>query len=98
MAKSLIIVESPAKTKTLKNFLGSDYPVEASMGHVRDLPEKRLGVDVENDFAPTYQPLTDRGDVLKRLTAAAKGVQDGLSRLRPRPRRARRSPGIWRKR
>jgi DNA topoisomerase-1 len=75
MAKSLIIVESPAKTKTLKNFLGSDYLVEASMGHVRDLPEHRLGVDVKNDFAPTYQPLPDRGDVLERLAKAAKGVK-----------------------
>ena len=75
MAKSLIIVESPAKTKTLKNFLGSDYLVEASMGHVRDLPEHRLGVDVKNDFAPTYQPLSDRGDVLERLASAAKRVK-----------------------
>ncbi len=74
MAKSLIIVESPAKIKTLKNFLGSDYEVEASMGHVRDLPEKKLGVDVENDFVPTYETLKDRADVLKRLTAAAKGA------------------------
>ena len=75
MAKALIIVESPAKTKTLKNFLGSDYLVEASMGHVRDLPEHRLGVDVKKDFAPTYQPLTDRGDVLERLANAAKRVK-----------------------
>jgi len=75
MAKSLIIVESPAKTKTLKNFLGDGYLVEASMGHVRDLPEKRLGVKVDQDFEPTYEPLNDRGDVLKRLTAAAKGAQ-----------------------
>jgi DNA topoisomerase I len=74
MAKALIIVESPAKTKTLKNFLGDNYQIEASMGHVRDLPEKRLGVDVEHDFAPTYEALKDRGDVLKRLTAAAKGA------------------------
>src|SRR5258708_7130004 len=75
MAKSLIIVESPAKTKTLKNFLGSDYQIEASMGHVRDLPEHRMGVDVRNDFKLTYEPLPDRADVLKRLIAAAKGVQ-----------------------
>ena len=74
MAKSLIIVESPAKTKTLKNFLGDDYIIEASMGHVRDLPKMRLGVKVDKDFEPTYEPLADRGDVLKRLTAAAKGV------------------------
>ena len=74
MAKTLIIVESPAKTKTLKNFLGGDYVIEASMGHVRDLPKGKLGVDVDNDFAPTYQAITDRKDVLRRLTAAAKGV------------------------
>jgi DNA topoisomerase-1 len=75
MAKSLIIVESPAKIKTLKNFLGSDYEVEASMGHVRDLPEKKLGVDIDNDFAPTYETTKDRADVMKRLTAASKGAK-----------------------
>ena len=74
MPKSLIIVESPAKTKTLKGFLGKDFAVEASMGHVRDLPSSKLGVDIENDFAPTYEPLKDRKDVLTRLAAAAKGV------------------------
>ena len=74
MAKSLIIVESPAKTKTLKGFLGKDYAVEASMGHVRDLPGSKLGVDVENDFLPTYEPLKDRKDVLGKLAAAAKGA------------------------
>src|SRR5581483_909700 len=74
MAKALIIVESPAKTKTLKNFLGSDYRVEASMGHVRDLPEKKLGVDIEHDFQPTYESIPDRKDVLTKLRAAAKGV------------------------
>src|SRR5690349_20448279 len=74
MAKALIIVESPAKTKTLKSFLGNDYQVEASMGHVRDLPEKQLGVDIDNDFTPTYRSIPDRKDVLQRLTAAAKNV------------------------
>ena len=74
MAKALIIVESPAKTKTLKNFLGSDFQVEASMGHVRDLPEKQLGVDIEHDFAPTYRSIPDRKDVLKKLEAAAKNA------------------------
>jgi DNA topoisomerase-1 len=72
MAKALIIVESPTKTKTLKNFLGSDYRIEASMGHVRDLPEKKLGVDIEHDFTPTYESIPDRKDVLKQLAAAAK--------------------------
>ena len=75
MAKSLIIVESPAKTKTIKGFLGKDYAVEASMGHVRDLPGNKLGVDVENDFLPTYEPLKDRKDVLGKLAAAAKGAE-----------------------
>ncbi len=72
MAKSLIIVESPAKTRTLRNFLGPDYEIEASMGHVRDLPKSKLGVDVENSFAPQYIPIQDRRAVIKKLKAAAK--------------------------
>src|SRR5580658_2475251 len=75
MAKSLIIVESPAKAKTFKNYLGGDYQIEASMGHVRDLPEHRLGVDIEHDFTPTYQPLPDREEVLRKLASAARGAQ-----------------------
>jgi DNA topoisomerase-1 len=74
MGKSLIIVESPAKTKTLKGFLGRDYQVEASMGHVRDLPSSKLGVDVENNFEPSYVPIPDRKDVLKKLGEAARGA------------------------
>ena len=54
MAKDLVIVESPAKARTVGRFLGSGYEVLASMGHVRDLPSKTLGVDVENSFEPTY--------------------------------------------
>lgn len=71
MARSLIIVESPAKTKTLKSILGSDFRIEASMGHVRDLPKKKLGVEIERDFAPQYETIPDRKDVLKKLKAAA---------------------------
>ncbi len=71
MSKSLIIVESPAKTKTLKNFLGSNYVIEASMGHVRDLPKSRLGVNVENSFEPQYVSIPERRDVLKKLKEAA---------------------------
>ncbi|MEN6356786.1 MAG: type I DNA topoisomerase [Armatimonadota bacterium] len=71
MSKSLIIVESPAKTKTLKNFLGPDYTIEASMGHVRDLPKSKLGVDVENKFEPQYVSIPERRDVLKKIKAAA---------------------------
>ncbi|MEI6513807.1 MAG: type I DNA topoisomerase [bacterium] len=70
MGKSLIIVESPAKIKTLKNFLGSDFTIEASMGHVRDLPKKELGVDTEKDFKPTYTALTTRKTVLTKLKQA----------------------------
>ena len=74
MSKSLIIVESPAKTKTLKNFLGAGYIIEASMGHVRDLPKSRLGVDVENDFEPQYVSIPERRDVIKKLKEAAKNA------------------------
>jgi DNA topoisomerase-1 len=70
-AKPLIIVESPAKTKTLKNFLGDEYRVEASMGHVRDLPEKEFGVDLNNGFTPKYDTLPERQEVLKKLAEAA---------------------------
>lgn len=72
MAKSLIIVESPTKTKTLKNFLGNQFVIEASMGHVRDLPTHSLGVDVEHGFAPQYRPIPERREVIKKLQAAAK--------------------------
>jgi DNA topoisomerase-1 len=74
MSKSLIIVESPAKTKTLKGFLGNDYVVEASMGHIRDLPGSKLSVDVDNDFKPSYSIIPERKDVLSKLQAAAKGA------------------------
>jgi DNA topoisomerase-1 len=72
MAKSLIIVESPAKTRTIRQFVGKDYEIEASMGHVRDLPKSKLGVDVEDDFKPHYTTLRDRSAMLKKLGAAAK--------------------------
>ncbi len=65
--KPVIIVESPAKTRTLKKILGNQYLIEASMGHVRDLPKNRLGVNIQNGFQPTYQTLPERREVLKRL-------------------------------
>jgi DNA topoisomerase-1 len=70
----LVIVESPAKAKTIERYLGDGYRVLASYGHVRDLPKRGLGVDLENDFAPRYEPLPDRRDELKRLTDAARGA------------------------
>ena len=75
MSKPLIIVESPAKIRTLKNFLGGKYNIEASMGHVRDLPKKELGVDVEHEFKPTYVSIPDRKTVLSRLKDAAKDAE-----------------------
>jgi len=76
MAKKLIIVESPAKTKTLKSFLGSDYQIEASMGHVRDLPEKKLSIDIEHDFAPTYVIIPERKDIVAKLKTAASNASE----------------------
>lgn len=72
MGKSLIIVESPAKIKTLKKFLGSDFMFESSVGHIRDLPAKEFGIDFDNDFTPTYVPLPEKKDVISRLRRAAK--------------------------
>src|SRR3954453_716214 len=76
MAKSLVVVESPAKAKTINKYLGRDYKVLASMGHVRDLPKSKLGVDVDEGFAPTYEPLLTRKKVLTELRAAAKDATD----------------------
>ncbi len=59
MAKNLVIVESPAKAKTINKYLGTDYRVMASIGHIKDLPSKGLGVDVENNFEPTYEIIPD---------------------------------------
>ena len=70
MAASLIIVESPAKARTLKRFLGDSYDVRASMGHVRDLPEKTLSVDVDAGFKPTYEVVESRRKTLGELKTA----------------------------
>ena len=72
MAKYLVIVESPAKVKTIKKFLGSNYEVMASNGHVRDLPKSQLGVDVEHDYEPKYITIRGKGDILAALRKAAK--------------------------
>ncbi|MEO8509857.1 MAG: type I DNA topoisomerase [Chloroflexota bacterium] len=71
-ANDLVIVESPAKARTIERYLGPGYQVVASFGHVRDLPKRRLGVDVEGDFAVEYVPLTDRRKELDRLTELAR--------------------------
>ena len=72
MAKYLVIVESPAKAKTINKFLGSNYHVVASNGHVRDLPKSQLGIDIENDFEPTYITIRGKGDILAMLRKEVK--------------------------
>src|SRR5271157_4254027 len=70
--KSLIIVESPTKIKTLKKFLGSEYIFESSIGHIRDLPEKEFGIDIEHDFEPKYVMMPDKEKVIENLQKSAK--------------------------
>ena len=72
MPKYLVIVEAPAKAKTLKTFLGRNYEVIASNGHVRDLPKSTLGIDIENDFEPKYITIRGKGEVLAALRKAVK--------------------------
>ena len=67
MAKNLVIVESPAKVKTIKKFLGSNYQVVASNGHVRDLPKSQLGIDVEHNYEPKYITIRGKGELLAAL-------------------------------
>ncbi len=74
MAKNLVIVESPAKAKTVARFLGKDFEVKSSFGHIRDLPKKELGVDPENGFEPTYEVPADKKKVVRELKSAAKGA------------------------
>jgi DNA topoisomerase I len=76
LAKALVVVESPAKAKTINKYLGRDYKVIASMGHVRDLPKSKLGVDVEAGFEPEYVVIPDRQKVIKELKDAAKGASE----------------------
>ena len=70
---NLVIVESPAKAKTIGKYLGPGYVVKASMGHVRDLPKSKLGVDIERDFTPDYQPIKGKEEIISELKKAAKG-------------------------
>ncbi len=74
MAKSLVIVESPAKAKTIGKYLGAQYVVKASLGHVKDLPKKDLSVDVEKNFEPHYEVIEGKKKLIAELKAAAKGM------------------------
>lgn len=93
---TLIIVESPAKAKTIKGFLGRNYTVKASLGHVRDLPRSKLGIDLENNFEPRYITIRGKGAVLQELRDAAK--RQTASSWPPTPTgKGKPSPGIWRR-
>lgn len=74
MTKNLLIVESPTKARTLKKYLGTDYQIMASVGHIKDLPNSRLGVDTENDFTPEYVTIKGKGKILSGLKRASKGA------------------------
>ncbi len=76
MAKNLIIVESPAKAKTIKRYLGADFQVTPSVGHVVDLPKSKLGVDIEHDFKPEYHVIAGKAKVIEGIKAAAKGKEN----------------------
>ncbi|WP_029214874.1 type I DNA topoisomerase [Kallotenue papyrolyticum] len=72
MGRKLLIVESPAKARTIQKYLGADFKVQASMGHVRDLPKSKLGVDIEHDFAPEYEISSDKSKIISELRSAVK--------------------------
>ena len=78
MGQSLVIVESIAKTKTINRILGKDFVVKASVGHLRDLPKKRLGVDVDNGFEPEYITVKGKGKTLQELKKTASKVTNVL--------------------
>jgi DNA topoisomerase-1 len=79
MAKNLVIVESPAKARTIEKFLGKDYTVLSSFGHIRDLPAKGINIDIANNFEPTYAISADKTKVVRELKAAAKGAEVWLA-------------------
>ena len=83
MAKAktdLVIVESPAKARTIEKYLGNHYQVVASMGHLRDLPKSTMGVDIDGDFTPQYLPVKERADVIADLKKREKAAEPSISR------------------
>ena len=76
--KTLVVVESPSKAKTISKFLGSNYKVVASVGHIRDLPKSKLGIDIEDNFRPEYINIRGKGDVIRELKKEAKGAKNVL--------------------
>ncbi len=83
MSKTLIVVESPAKAKTIGKILGSNYLIKASMGHIKDLPKKSLGIDIKDDFAPEYKEMPGKKKVIQELKSAAQKVETVLLALDP---------------
>ena len=79
MADKLIIVESPAKANTIQKFIGGSTKVVASMGHIRDLPKSKLGVNIENDFEPEYINIRGKGDLIKSLKKEANQAKKIIS-------------------
>ncbi len=79
MSKNLVIVESPAKAKTIEKFLGKDYTVKSSFGHIRDIPKKGMNIDLENNFTPTYEITADKKKVITELKKLAKGSEVWLA-------------------
>ena len=93
MAKNLVIVESPAKVKTIRKFLGTNYEVDASNGHVRDLPKSSLGIDVDHDYEPKYITIRGKGDILSKLRKEVKKLTRFIWR-QTRTGRGKPFPGI----
>jgi reverse gyrase len=79
--KDLVIVESPAKAKTIEKYLGSGYKVVASMGHLRDLPKSKMGVDIENGFEPKYIPVRDKKELITAILEKDCTTEDKANRL-----------------
>ena len=90
----LVIVESPAKAKTIQKYLGKNYSVIASMGHIRDLPKSKFGVDVEHGFVPQYQEIKGKEELISELKSAARKA-DTVYLATARTAREKRFPGIW---
>ena len=96
MSRSLVVVESPTKVKTISKFLGKDFDVTSCMGHIRDLPQKELGVDIEKGFSPKYQALPGKQKVIKDLKARGDAA-DTVYLATDADREARPSLGTWRR-
>ena len=80
--KKLVIVESPTKVDSVKKYLGSGYTIEATMGHVQDLPKSQLGIDIENGFEPKYITIRGKGDLMAKLKKAAKGYDEDRTEVK----------------